>query len=153
MNLDIEGKALNEIYGWGLGSTTGVFSWPYSVCIGKINDRGIWIPKKTKESFGACMEFCKMKEYYGMGNCPSGLFPEISRFTEQTTCENQCIEIANEYGLTTKEQKSTDSNCTESYTEIETYPAPIWWLIPICVLYTSILCLIINQKCKMKKNI
>ena len=128
------GLTLDEVYGWGLGSETGIYTWPYAACSGKISQSGIFVPLKSEESLRICKEYCKAQKKLGSDK-PSQSFKQISRTDAAVTCEEQCDLVMQKIGRKENFELYSEKKCTTPY-----------WIIPVLIVVTIIGCILLLRK-------
>lgn len=133
-----EGRTLNEIYGLGLGSSTGQYAWPYAACAGSLTKNGTYLPVHPREAVRLCKIYCGKKRSLTGGSVPSDQFTGISRFPKTTTCEQQCEEIARTY-------EKTHAETVEGFSFVQAQQQP-WYLIPLSFVVTLMVCLFIVKR-------
>ena len=147
------GLSLSDDYGFRIGNSQGVYSWPYGACVGYMNKNDIFSPHKPIDAQKICTQYCaERKKITGQNAQTNDLFNEINNFSkEYRTCEQQCDRIGKSYilaekfskelkeGGRLKTQNSNEEN-EEKYVEDERNP-----LIYICVIVTIITIILIVQ--------
>ena len=131
------GRTLNEIYGLGLGSTTGQYAWPYAACSGRLSSNGVYSPLPPVEAVRMCKVYCGRKRRLTGGSDPNSSFTDISRFPVTTTCEQQCEEIGSTYAKYLEDQETVERYERPTVFEApEWYDQP-WYIIPLVFFATA----------------
>ena len=128
---------LNQIYGWSLGYPTGIYSWPYAACSGKINENGIFVPLASKESLKICKEYCEAKKNISGETNPSKWFADISDIQGATTCEQECQMIMD--SIKTEENFESRDGSTNGSTDGSAKDCSSNWWIILLVLIIGII--------------